>query len=258
MDDKFLQIAKKAATEAGEIVAGFFGKLGDAKFKDGDSSNLLTKADLASEKLIKNLIKKNFPDHNIIAEEAGKTNQKSEYTWVIDPLDGTTSFSSKMPHFGIAIGLLKNNKPVLGVINWVLTRELYWAEAGKGAYLNGKKIKGRKNNKLEEAVIGFEVGTRKYRDQKFKQYVEPLFFKVRYPYFIGSSAVSFVLLAKGSLDAVIEEAWPWDFVAGVVIVREAGGKVTDFAGNEPDWTKERLSVIASNGLIHDQILKELK
>lgn len=258
MEEKFLKVAKQAALEAGDLISNFFGKNITLTLKDGDSSNLVTKADLGSEEIIVKLIKKNFPEHNIIAEEGDRINQNSNFTWVIDPLDGSTSFASGVPNFAVSIGLLKDSQPILGVIYWILQKELYWAEKAKGAYLNGKKISVRNIKKLEDGVMGFSVGTRGRREGKLKGYILPLFSKVRYPYILGSIAVELALTSKGILDGTAGQAWIWDFTAGTVIVREAGGKVTDFEGNEPDWSQERLNIVASNGLIHEQILEALK
>ncbi len=257
-DSKFLQVAKQVALEAGDLISNLFGKDIGLTLKNGDSSNLLTKADLGSEQLIVNLIKENFPDHNIIAEENNKTDLDSLFTWVIDPLDGTTSFASGIPNFAVSVGLLKDNKPFLGVINWVVQKELYWAQKGKGAYLNGKKISVRKIKKIEDGVFGFSVGTTARREGKLKAYILPLFSTVRYPYILGSIAVDLSLVSKGVLDAAIGQGFMWDFIGGVILVSEAGGRVTDLEGYEPDWTQERLSIVASNGLIHDQILEALK
>ncbi|MBI2039545.1 inositol monophosphatase [Candidatus Microgenomates bacterium] len=257
MDLKFLKVAKKAALEAGDFIFNLFGKNIDLTLKNGDSSNLVTKADLGSEEIIVKLIKKNFPDHNIVAEEGNKANKDSRFTWIIDPLDGSTSFASGIPNFALSIGLLNDGKPFLGVINWVFQKELYWAEKDKGAYLNGKKISVKKTKRLEDSVMGFSVGTRGRREEKLKSYILPLFSKIRYPYILGSIAVDLSLTSKGILDGAIGQGYAWDFVGGVTIVREAGGKVTDFEGKEPVWISERLSIAASNGLIHDQILEAL-
>lgn len=257
MQDDFLKVAKQAALEAGDFISSLFGKNIALTLKDGDSSNLVTKADLGSEKIIVKLIKKNFPDHSIIAEEGDRVNKSSRFTWIIDPLDGSTSFASGVPIFAVSIGLLKDGKPFLGVINWVSQKELYWAERGKGAYLNGKKISARKVKKLENGVMGFSVGTKGRREEKLKTYILPLFNKIRYPYILGSIAVDLCLTSRGVFDGAIGQGWAWDFIGGVIIVREAGGEVTDLQGQEPDW-KDRLSIVASNGLIHDQILEVLK
>ncbi|MBI2599842.1 inositol monophosphatase [Candidatus Daviesbacteria bacterium] len=258
MDDNFLKVAKQAAIEAGDFIFNLFGKTLELTLKNGDSSNLVTKADLGAEEIIVKLITKHFPDHNIIAEEGDKVNRNSNFTWVIDPLDGSTSFASGIPNFAVSIGLLKDSKLFLGVINWVSRKELYWAQKGHGAYLNGRKISVRKTKTIEEGVFGFSVGTREKREGKLRSYILPLFSKIRYPYILGSIAIDFSLTSQGVLDAAIGQGWNWDFVAGAVIVREAGGKVTDLEGNDPDWTKERLSIVASSGLIHDAILAVLK
>lgn len=158
----------------------------------------------------------------------------------------------------MSIGLLKDNKPILGVINWVSQKELYWAEKGKGAYLNGKKISVRKTTKLKDGVMGFSVGTRGRREEKLKTYILPLFSKVRYPYILGSIAIDLALTSKGTFDGAVGQGFIWDFIGGAAIILEAGGKVTDLEGKEPKWMNERLSIVASNGLIHDAILEALK
>src|SRR3989344_8884472 len=136
---EMLEVAKKAANEAGEVVLKLRDNL-KVKTKSNDS-DVLTQADLASEKIILATLKSSFPKYNYLSEEVGKEDNKSEYTWVIDPIDGTLSYASGLPFFGISIGLLKNNKPFIGVINLPALKSLYWAENGKGAFLNGKRIK---------------------------------------------------------------------------------------------------------------------
>lgn len=258
MNNNFLKIAKKAALEAGDFIFSLFGKNIVLTLKNGDSSNLVTKADLGAEEIIVKLIKKNFPNHNIIAEESDKIDQSSNFTWIIDPLDGSTSFASGVPNFAVSIGLLKDGNPFLGVVNWISQKELYWAEKGKGAYLNGKKISVRKTKKLEDGVMGFSVGTRGRREEKLKTYILPLFSKVRYPYILGSIAIDLALTSKGTFDGAVGQGFIWDFIGGAAIILEAGGKVTDMEGKEPDWSKDRLNIVVSNGLIHDQILEAIK
>lgn len=258
MNDNFLKVAKQAALEAGKVISSYAGKAHQKNIKHGDSSDFVTEADLASEKIITKIIQQNFPKHNIVGEEDGKVDNGSEYTWVIDPIDGTFSFEIGYPSYGISIGLLKNNEPIVGVIYQVATSDLYSAENGKGAYLNDQKINVSTREKVEEAAVVLDMGHMQKRSVKFDLYIKPLLFKIGYPYSIGSAVGCLSLIAKGVFDGVINQAWVWDFVAGTVIVREAGGKVTDFAGQEPDWSKERLNIVASNGLIHDQILEVLK
>lgn len=258
MEKNFLKIAKQAASAAGKIITKYSGNFGAKTIKGGDKSNFATKADLEAEKIIIDILMKAFPTHSVIAEESGRDNKYSEYRWVIDPLDGTISFASGIPTYGVSIGLLKDNKPILGVINHVSDNNLYWAEVGKGAYLNGKKIAVSQIKILEESSIGLDFGHKNSRQGKIDAYVTPLVNKISYPYCFGSSVTTEAMVAAGQLEAYINQAWIWDFVAGTVIVREAGGKVTDFEGREPDWSKERLNIVASNGLIHDQILEALR
>ncbi len=258
MNNDFLKIAKQAAKSSGLLIHERVDKKNEINIKNNDASNLVTEVDLLSEKNIISILKKHFPKHNIISEEAGRADNGSEYTWVIDPLDGTVSFAHHMPHFSVAVGLLKNNQPVVGAIYNVMTQKLYWGEVGKGAFVDGKPIKVSKVDKLEEAAAILGFGSIKRRSEKVEKYFLPLIGKVGHPFSLGSGATSYTLVANGFADMSIDGGWIWDFVAGTVIVREAGGKVTDLAGEGPDWTTERMNMVASNGLLHDKILEAIK
>lgn len=256
MEDKFLEVAKEAALDAGKIVKKYYqSKL--TLLNKGHYANFATQADLETERKIIQILTENFPDHNIIAEESGLVDKGSEYSWAIDPIDGTIPFVDGIPFFGISIGLLKNHKPFIGVINMVATDEMYWAKIGEGAYLNGKKIKVRKESSLHNSTIGVGFGHSE-RLMKFNRYFKPIIEKVRFIYNLGSAVSVLSYIAKGTIDGYIIRAYVWDVAAGSILIEEAGGKITDFEGNEPDWTKDRLSIVASNGLIHDQILEALK
>ena len=139
--DSFIDRAVKAAKVAGEIQRNYFDKGVEIKTKAGKHHNRVTIADLESEKVIVSLIRKHYPEHNIFAEEGEYKTTDSEYNWIIDPLDGTNNFSRGIPIFCVSIALAKNNEVILGVIYDVLKNELFTAEKGKGAFLNGKKIK---------------------------------------------------------------------------------------------------------------------
>lgn len=255
MEDKFLKVAKEAALEAGKVIQKYLGKKTDKKVKHEDVSDFATDADLEAEKVIISILSQNFPTHNIITEEQENIQKGSEYSWVIDPLDGTFSFSHGIPQFSVMIGLLMDNKPILGVINHVPSGDLYWAEQVHGAFVNGYPLHVSATKKLSSAAIHVDFGHIKRRQIKYDLYIGPLMNKVGRLCIIDP-ALAYV--ATGLVDGFVAQAWVWDFAAGTVIVREAGGKVTDFEGNEPDWTKERLNIVASNGLIHDQILEALK
>lgn len=258
MNKNFLTVAKKAALEAGKIISRYSGEKYELNYKNKDRSDFATKADVEAEEKIVAILTKNFPTHNIIAEEKNRINKGSEYTWVIDPLDGSLFYIKGLPLFAVSIGLLQDNQPVLGVIYDISAKDLYFAQKGKGAYLNNKRIAVSKEAELEAAVVNMDFGHRARRRQKLESYIITLADKMGYLCALGPAVGILGLLGKGSLDAYVVTAWIWDFAAGVVIVKEAGGKVTDFEGKEPDWSKDRLSIVASNGLIHDQILEALK
>lgn len=208
-------------------------------------------------RLITKIIKKNFPDHNIIAEESGEINNNSEYTWAIDPIDGTIAYASGSPVFGVSIGLLKKNEPYLGVINMAGLKELYWAEKGKGAFRNNQKINIRNENILSESIIGLELGHTN-RKEKLDQYFHPIVDKVRGAYNVGSAVWHLVFVAGGRMDGMVLQANVWDFAAGATIITEAGGKISDFSGREINWQNKRIKMIASNGLIHEDLVNLYK
>lgn len=258
MDEtKFLEVAKKAAVKSGKLIQSYLGRKHTEKVKR-NSSDFATEADLEAEQLIIDVITKHFPEHNIIGEEGGQNNKGSDYTWVIDPLDGTTAFSTGMPIYSVAIGLLYKNKPIVGVVNHLSLNDLYWAQEGKGAFLNGDKISVSEVSDLEHAVMNFDSGHLDTRQMKLEKYLFPFINQIRYAYSLGGGVMATVLVAKGTLDGAPNTAYIWDFAAATIILKEAGGRVTNLDGSEPDWSKERLELVASNGLIHEQILEALK
>lgn len=258
MNDDFLKVAKEATLGAGKVIQQYFGKKIKKNIKGEDNSNFATQADLEAEKLILKIIKNKFPNHNFIAEESGRIDKGSAYTWAVDPLDGTLAFSAGLSTFTVSIGLLKNNTPFLGVVYQVLTKDLYYAVKNEGAYLNGKKISVSDTKDLENAMLAVDFAHREKRMIKTQKYILPLLDKVRYPISFGSDALMFALIGKGVLDGFATDTNIWDCLAGAIIIAEAGGKVTNPEGKPIDWSKERIDIIASNGLIHNQILEALK
>lgn len=251
-DSKYLEVAKKAAIEAGKIVKKYSNR--ELEFHNkGHFANFATQADLESEAKIIEIIKQHFPEHNIIAEESGGENHNSEYTWAIDPIDGTIPFVSGFPVYSVSVGLLKNDQPFIGVINQVGTGEIYWAEKGKGAFVNDKKIEVSKNGQLSDSLITLDFG-HKERTRKLDRYFQPLVDKVRQPFVINAAAVSLAYLARGYFDGAAQAAHIWDFAAAAILIVEAGGKVTSFNGDNMDWSMRDLEIIASNSLIHQELV----
>lgn len=252
MIENIIEIAK----EAGEIIREGFGNNFDVEFKTNDS-NLVTDIDKASEKLIMNCIQKKFPGHNILAEESGEYQKNSEYTWVIDPLDGTSNFAHGLPIFSVSIGLQKNKETLAGVVYDVMQNIIYSAEKGSGSFANGQKITVSNNDRLSHSLLvtGFPYNIKENPENAFAKF-EALTRASRGMRRLGSAAIDFCYLAKGVFDGFWEVyLHPWDICAGKLIVEEANGKVTDFDGNEMTIFSTRM--LASNGKIHSEMVEIL-
>lgn len=252
-----IEVAKKAAIEAGEIALSLRNKQHTVKEKT-NLSDIATEADVAAEKEILKRLKSSFPDHNYLSEEIGAEDNGSDFQWVIDPIDGTLAYFSGLPMFGVSIGLLKKGKPYLGVINLPALGDLCWAEKGKGAFLNNKKIETTDEKDLARSIVGFDFAFAGTRVKETKKLLMPLIDKIGYPPILACTAVGLVYLAQGIYSAYIHSAYPWDFAAGAAIIEEAGGKVTDYGGKPIDWSKDWIDFFASNGHLHNKILSLIK
>ena len=244
------------AREAGELLLKKFRTFSRKDLKLKADKGLLTKADLASERLIIRNIKKKFPDHAILSEEAGRNKKKSDYLWVIDPLDGTTNFSMHSPLWGVSIAVAYKKKVSFAVVFIPYLREMYIAEAGRGVEMNGKKIKVSKI--APSKILNTFCHGPKERDVKraVKYYVRQRMhgFHCRQ---LGAASIELAFVASGRVESIaIPGANSWDVAAGVLIVREAGGRVTDFKGR--DWKLEDGDILASNSRIHKDLVKMLK
>ncbi len=253
MIDKIIQIAK----EAGNIIREGFGQNFIIEFKTNEL-NLVTEIDKASEKLITDFIRKNFPSHSILAEESGNINDGSEYVWVIDPLDGTTNFAHGLPIFSVSIGVQKNNHTIAGVVYDVMRDIVYAAEKNSDAYENDKKIFVSKELNLGRSLLvtGFPYNIRENPENALEKFTA---FTVRARGIrrLGSAAIDFCYTAKGVFEGFWEvHLHPWDICAGKLILEEAGGLITDFEGNPVDIFSKK--ILASNGLIHQQMIDVLK
>lgn len=247
-----LNIAIIAAQEAGKILMRYYGKI-KAEYKNEyfDVGSILTKADIESEKEIVEIFKKDFPDHNIFSEEKIQENNGSEYTWYIDPLDGTSNFARNIPLFGISIGLVKNGGSILGVLFFPALNLLLTAEEGKGAFANGKKISVSSRG-LKESLY-YSGGYYNGHLQMEKAVAE----KVGMIKIIDASSYEFAQIAMGDAELyVLANNIPYDVAAGVIIVKEAGGMATGYDGKE--WSTESKGIVASNGVIHDEVVELLK
>ncbi len=251
-----LDIAAAAARAAGKIVKHLFGRVGyEIKKSDTD---LLTRADLHSEKTIVEIIGTRFPQDNILAEEGGNKEQTSNRTWLVDPVDGTTNFVHGFPFFGVSIGLEVDGEMVVGVVHNPVMNEFFQASKGNGAFLNQSPIHVSGTRKLHRSLLatGFP-----YDIKEKTESVMALFKKmivkaqgVRRP---GAASIDMCYVASGRFDGFWEQDLnPWDTAAGLIILKEAGGKVTTFDGG--NYTPYEKTVIAANPDIHGEMVKMLR
>lgn len=255
MISKELKVAVRAARQAGKILMKYYGKT-ERHYKEGTS--IVTKADREAEELIRSIIKNKFPDHSILGEEFGSEKRDSDYTWIIDPLDGTTNYSAHFPFFCVSIALTKNSEPILGVVYYPHTKEMFHAELGKGAFLNSKKISVSSSENIPRSVIGFCLTGKGLEDveriTKIFRKLKNVTNNVRQ---FGASALELAYVANGRIDAfLVVNAKSWDVAAGMLLVSEAGGKITDLSGKY--FNLESYDLLASNGRIHDEILETIK
>ncbi|MGQ9694776.1 MAG: inositol monophosphatase family protein [Thermodesulfobacteriota bacterium] len=252
----FKQIAVKAAKQAGIILKKNLSKKRKIAYKG--VVNLVTEMDFLTEEIITSLIKKHFPNHNILAEEKVNWQGDSAYRWIIDPLDGTTNYAHGFPIFCVSIALEKDNEIILGIVYDPMREELFIGEKGKGARLNGQKIHVSSVPKLSQSLLatGFPYDLRESSKNNFDHF-RNFALRVHAVRRAGSAALDLCYVAAGRFDGFWEmKLGPWDFAAGSLIVKEAGGKVTDFGGHPLNLNSGH--VLASNGKIHQEMLSIIK
>lgn len=251
---KILEVAKKAATEAGDLLAdkqrsGF-------KISKKGPVNLVTEMDLRAEQLIVDRILKHFPNDRILAEERGRQDGKTPVTWVIDPLDGTTNYAHGYRFFCVSIGVEVEGNMLVGVVYDPVCKELFSAVRGGGATLNGKTIRVSTESSLRDSLLctGFS-----YSEQEIEKNLRLFNQMMKFSRSVrrdGSAALDLSYVACGRFDGFWElSLHPWDVAAGCLIVEEAGGKVSLFDGS-PSTIYDR-ECLATNGRIHQAVGKEL-
>lgn len=241
--------------EAGSIVLSYFDK--QLIFIEKDQNGFATEADLASEKFLIKQLGLLLPQASFCAEESG-TAGSGEYCWVIDPLDGTTNFAHHVPYFCVSVALTYRDKPIIGAIYQPILNEFFYAQEGKGAYLNGKKISVAPEQELARSMVA--VGFPYAKNKQFMDLVgsvQRILPKTSTFRSYGAAALDLAYVAAGRLDAAIFEGFKWwDVAAGVVLVQEASGRATDFEGQE--ITPSSVSVVAANRQMHEKMRLLLK
>ena len=255
MKKDLIKIIKKA----GNILKEGFYTDKNITFKA--KKDLVTQFDVAVEKYLKKKFSKRFKEFNIIAEESDNTNVEFNNSIIIDPIDGTTNFVNGVPHTAISVGVYKNKKPYLAVVYNPILDELYTAKIGKGAFLNGKKLKVSHENDFQKSLLAtgfpYTSGTNEndLNDviKKIKT-ILPLCQDLRR---LGSAALDLCYVARGVYQGYYEmNLKPWDVSAGVLILTEAGGMVSNIKGEEYRLFEDKY-LVASNGIIHEEFIKNL-
>lgn len=247
-----LETALLAAREAGRIQIQALGNAHTIDYKG--ETNLVTEVDLACEEAIFRRIKDAFPSHDFLLEESPAKRSGSPYLWVVDPLDGTTNYTHGYPQFCCSIALQADRRTVLGVVYDPVRDELFTAQRGAGAFLNERPIRTSDEDRLIRSLVatGFPDDIKRARDKNLRKFSR-LLQRVRSVRRSGSAALDFCYLAAGRLDGYwVLKLAPWDAAAGVLMVEEAGGCVTDLQG-QPTHLHSR-AFVASNGRIHDSLL----
>jgi myo-inositol-1(or 4)-monophosphatase len=249
--------------EASEIAKNSFGKV-TATTKEGNNNHVLTETDMAIGKLLINKVLTQFPEHNIIDEEAGVIDKKSDYTWVIDPIDGTSNFAHNTPLYGIMLGLLKNGIPIAGGFSMPHFQEIYVAEKGHGAYCNSQKLTISNEIDITKTIIAYGIDGHPQNPQLTKDecmLLAELILNIR-NLRMSNSLFDFAMVAKGNYSAFLNRSSKiWDNVAPQIIIEEAGGMYTDFFGIQIDYSnaisqsQDNFTFCAAAPAIHSQLLK---
>ncbi len=252
-----LNTAIRAAKAASKIQLENLGKITSSHIDTKKQFDFVTFVDKTSEAAIIETIQKEYPAHSFYGEESHK-HDGGGHRWIIDPLDGTTNYIHGIPVFAVSIALEVNHEIVLGVIYDPTRDELFTAEKGKGAFLNGDAIQVSDIDDLGLGLIttGFPFRAKEYIDIYLRSFKEVLF-KASGVRRLGAAALDFCYIACGRCEGFWEiNLGPWDVAAGSIIIKEAGGKITDFSGgNNPVWTG---NVVASNTILHHELLQTVQ
>jgi myo-inositol-1(or 4)-monophosphatase len=255
MEEELKRIALKAVREGGTILMEYFGKVKSIDYKG--EINLVTEVDRRSEEVILSIIKESYPDHRILAEETGDSGVSSSFKWIIDPLDGTTNYAHGYPCFCVSLAIEHEGEVIYSTVYDPVREELFTAEKGKGVYLNGKAIKVSSTKQLNQSLLctGFPYDVKDDMNSNILDFRNFLMkaLAVRRD---GSAALDLCYTATGRFDGFWEQKLhPWDVAAGGLLVKEAGGKLSNFKGG--NFSIYDIEIVASNGLIHNQMIETL-
>jgi myo-inositol-1(or 4)-monophosphatase len=254
--NEYLVVAREAALLAGRLLRDNFGGKRTIAFK-GDI-NIVTEMDTRAERVIVETLLRAFPDHGILAEEEATRENESPFRWIIDPLDGTTNYAHGYPCFAVSLALESAGEVIVGVVYDPMREELFSASKAQGAHLNGHPLSVSTVDNLIHSLLatGFPYD-RRVSEKNNLDHLQALLMASQEVRRDGSAALDLCSVAAGRFDGFWElKLKPWDVAAGILIVREAGGIVSDFRGSRSSINDQEL--VASNGIIHSQMLKLLQ
>ncbi len=248
--EKVISVAKSA----GAILAREFSHIN--KFDAKGEHDIVTHADYESEALIMKELQAAYPEYSIITEESPNIEGKTEYCWYIDPLDGTNNFITGSPYFVVSIGLAYQDEIILGVVYNPISDELFYAEKGKGAFLNGGKISVSGRKDISGSLLALAYAPEEDKIRQGIALLETFVLQCRRVVINFAPALDLCNIARGRIDALIDNgSTPEDHAAASLILTEAGGKLRNL--DQPGWDVNRTGIIASNSLLHDQLLNQL-
>lgn len=247
--------AMQATEKAGEFLLDSARKISQNDIEIKGSNDFVTYVDKTSEKMLLEDLSKILPGSSFIAEESGITEKRGEFTWIVDPLDGTTNYIHHIPLYSISIGLMQGEDMIGGIIYEPNAKEMFHAIKGEGAFLNGNRIHVTKNKKMADSI--WATGFPYHQFEKLQEYMDFIAWSMQYSHGLrrlGSAAIDLAWVACGRLDGFFEFGLkPWDVAAGSLLVEEAGGKVTDFSGGDKHIFNQEL--ISSNPYIYQEFFE---
>ena len=255
MQPPVINIFEKAARKAGKMVIRDFGEIENLQIQSKNIGDFVTNADLKSEKILIDTLKYYYPDATYLSEEIGEIKGNEEKI-IIDPIDGTSNFIHGIPHVAIVIAKMINNEITDGVVYNPILNEFYWASLGKGSWCNNKRLRVSKRHELTNCLVGTGIPFSDRVYDKFYTELDNLAKKTAGIRRLGSAALDLAYVSSGKIDGFWERDLNlWDICSGVLLVKEAGGRISEPNGNK--WTTNSRDITVSNSLIHDKLIENL-
>ncbi|MDP6100141.1 MAG: inositol monophosphatase family protein [Dehalococcoidia bacterium] len=248
------EVACQVAREEGALLVDYFRRPREALgVKSKSRGNVVTEADLQGEKLILKRLADEFPGWQVMAEESKAKVNDSPYTWIVDPLDGTNNFSFGLPYFCVTMAALHDREAEFGLVYDPLREEMFWAERGGGAYLNGQPLSVSTKDDLVDSLVALDMGYDDARGTEMLEFLRCLWPGVFSFRILGSGALALAYVALGRLDAYMHRRlYPWDIAGGTLLVKEAGGAVTDWQGQPVSLQTQ--SIVAAGPGVHSLVM----